>query len=93
MNKSIEGPGIFQDRKCEDQEGVSYRLRQRAMDEGGGILEEIEDPKWWLGKGGVHDWRNHVPGFLQEMWSQLQPETRLAIALVANEAANNEEWD
>lgn len=41
----------------------------------------------------VHDWRNHVPSEIKELWPQLSMETRLAIAFMAEEIASNEEWD
>lgn len=46
------------------------------------------------GEGGrVHDWRSYVPDELEAMWPTLSPEVRMAVAVVAQIAASNEEWD
>lgn len=40
----------------------------------------------------VHDWRNHAFG-LRDIWHSLSMEAKIAVYLVAEEAASNEEWD
>lgn len=52
----------------------------------------IEDPKFDEA-GRVHDWRNHVPFYLKEMWTKLSKETRLVLAIMAADAADMEHWD
>jgi len=52
----------------------------------------ISDPKFDEA-GRVHDWRNHVPFYLKEMWDRLSKETRLVLAILAAEAADEEPWD
>ena len=42
--------------------------------------------------GNVHNWRNHL-GCMKTFWPKLSEETRLAIFIVAEEAADNEEWE
>jgi hypothetical protein len=43
--------------------------------------------------GRVHDWRNHVPDDIKEVWGQLSYEAKFIAAYVADEAAGKEEWD
>jgi len=52
----------------------------------------IDDPKFDEAKR-VHDWRNHVPFDMKDMWTRLSKETRLVIAIMAAEAADEEHWD
>ena len=42
--------------------------------------------------GRVHDWRNHI-GDLDEIWSSLSREARMAVAIIAEHAASREEWE
>ena len=53
---------------------------------------EVRDANFSI-VGQVHDWRNHVPGALEAIWSALSDETRGAIYLMADELAVGEEWD
>lgn len=41
----------------------------------------------------IHDWRNHVGERTQKLWDTFSHEQRLAIAMDAEDAASNEEWD
>jgi hypothetical protein len=50
------------------------------------------DPQWDKA-GKVHDWRNHVPREVQEIWDKLEPLAKQAIYFMATEAAGREEWD
>lgn len=55
-------------------------------------LDNLDSPEF-SNADRVHDWRNHVPNELQDLWSELSMETRLAIAFMAEELANSEEWE
>lgn len=41
----------------------------------------------------VHDWRNHIPAEIGELWPALSRESRLVAAIMAQIAAENEEWE
>lgn len=41
----------------------------------------------------VHDWRNYVPECLRKAWPDLLEETRMAVALVCDDVASDEEWE
>lgn len=41
----------------------------------------------------VHDWRNHVPKDIKEMWYGLSFETKVIVYRMASEMADQEEWD
>ncbi|NTF16920.1 hypothetical protein G6L37_00575 [Agrobacterium rubi] len=43
--------------------------------------------------GDVHDWRNYVGKYVQQVWKTLDAEQRAAIALDADDRASREEWD
>lgn len=53
---------------------------------------EIDNPQWDMANM-VHDWRNHVPEWLQVGWGDLSEDARMLAAILAFEAAMNEEWD
>lgn len=55
-------------------------------------MRDIENPKWEE-TGRVHDWRNHVPSWFEEVWDKLGIETRYALYVVAKQEAGREEWD
>ena len=42
--------------------------------------------------GRVHDWRNYVDD-LDSIWASLSREARMIAAIVAQAAANREEWE
>lgn len=52
----------------------------------------LADPQWDRA-GKVHDWRNHVGDHTRAIWLSLTPNQRLAIAMDADAAASNEEWE
>lgn len=52
----------------------------------------LSEPKWEL-RGNVHDFRNHVPSRIREVWGSLGDEARAVAVLIAQQAADNEEWD
>lgn len=41
----------------------------------------------------VHDWRNHVPTDFAELWPSFSRDVRMALAIVACDLADNEEWE
>lgn len=43
--------------------------------------------------GRVHDWRNHVPPRMVEVWHRISEIERYAAAYVAQYAADQEEWE
>lgn len=40
-----------------------------------------------------HDWRNHIPYGLRDIWAELSEETRTAVFVVAQLEADDEEWE
>ena len=40
-----------------------------------------------------HDWRNHVPTEVADVWKDLSQLERALVALVADHAASSEDWD
>lgn len=40
-----------------------------------------------------HDWRNHVPHSLRDIWHALSAEAKGAVFVCADDAASMEEWD
>lgn len=44
-------------------------------------------------KGRVCDWRNHVPEEIRDIWAVLTQRDRCLVAIVADHAASQEEWD
>lgn len=57
------------------------------------FLAARQDDPHWDEAGKVHDWRNHVPESVRSMWRDLDYRGRCAVALMAMEAADAEEWD
>lgn len=43
--------------------------------------------------GRVHDWRNHVPDEIVEVWGELPPIARAAVYFIAARSAGAENWD
>lgn len=43
--------------------------------------------------GNVHDWRNYVPDAVIEHWPELSHTERMLVAIVADVAADREEWE
>lgn len=41
----------------------------------------------------VHDWRKYIPLVLQNIWTELSKETRLALLIMAEEISDNKEWE
>ena len=59
----------------------------------------LETQSEWIGdldfedNSRVHNWRNYVPSAIKESWGDLSKQEKLLIAIVAQEAADKEEWD
>lgn len=43
--------------------------------------------------GRVHNWRNHLPDSLADEWHALPRDVKMAAIIVAQLAADREEWD
>ena len=41
----------------------------------------------------AHDWRNHLHSGIEAIWEDLSEEARLVAFILAEEAADNEEWE
>lgn len=54
--------------------------------------DELNDPQWERASP-CHDWRNHVPEILRRHWALLDMPAKLAAFVLAEHAANLEEWD
>ena len=54
--------------------------------------DNVENPDW-DSRGKVHDWRNHVPPEIRDVWHMLGHEARLIAYAMAEDVAGNEEWD
>ena len=53
---------------------------------------EVLNPQWEQA-GKVHDWRNHVPEFVQEMWETFPDEIKFLLYRWADDLAGREHWD
>lgn len=71
---------------------IDLELERRPFPTRPEILNRLENPSWDA-SGRVHDWRNHVPQNLVNVWADLSIETRAAIYFIASEAASEEKWD
>ncbi len=40
-----------------------------------------------------HDWRNHVPGPIQDAWDAIAHDAKVCVHIMASERANDEEWE
>jgi hypothetical protein len=56
------------------------------------ILAEIDDPQW-NDTSRMYDWRNHVHNTMRQIWSDLTVEARLAVYVVSERHAAEEDWD
>lgn len=54
--------------------------------------EGYASPDWSDG-GRVHNWRNHVPEHMREIWQTFSDEQRQHLALWADALARNEYWE
>jgi hypothetical protein len=74
----------------EDNETAFGFLSRVAADQNG--ISSWCDPRWdEVSK--VHDWRNHVPSSVYQVWDMLPAEARLVAFVMAQEQASREEWD
>ena len=44
-------------------------------------------------EGRVHNWWNYIPSEIQDIWNELDDETKVISGIVAATMANREEWD
>ncbi len=56
------------------------------------LLNVLFNPEWTKAER-VHDWRNHVPETLKQVWPALCLDVKVLVYMEAIEAANNENWD
>lgn len=56
------------------------------------LKEEAENPQWDKA-GKVHDWRNHIPDEVREIWETFTVQQRLVLTAWADELAGREHWD
>ena len=56
------------------------------------VRDNIDIPQFEE-RGRVMDWRNHVPETWHEVWLEMPEEVRVALYLMAQKAAFNEEWE
>ena len=56
------------------------------------ISQKIEKTDFDSG-GRVHNWRNHIPSPLADIWGSLSAETRACLYVMAEELSNDEHWD
>jgi hypothetical protein len=47
----------------------------------------------WKNTTKVHDWRNHIPYFIQEAWETFSEEQQEVFKRWAEELADREEWE
>jgi hypothetical protein len=47
----------------------------------------------WDGAGKVHDWRNYITDKVRTLWPTFSRSQKIAIAEMAQERAEAEEWD
>jgi hypothetical protein len=52
----------------------------------------LESPEFDMA-GKCHDWRNHVPGLVRELWGELPVEARFVAWYMGKIQADREEWD
>lgn len=55
-------------------------------------IPDINNPQFDKARR-THDWRNYVPNWAIEHWTNLPEDVRLTIAVMANKMADREEWD
>ena len=55
--------------------------------------KDAADNPEWAKATRVHDWRNHVPQHVQEIWHTFTQEQRYALYAWADAHASNEHWD
>lgn len=55
-------------------------------------LASIANPRWAEATK-VHDWRNHVPEEVQDLWPTFSEAQKRALYRWADNLASNEEWE
>jgi hypothetical protein len=56
-------------------------------------ISETEMKVDWKNTTKVHDWRNHIPYFIQEAWETFSEEQQEVFKRWAEELADREEWE
>lgn len=54
-------------------------------------IRQLDNPEWDKGDR-VHNWHNHVPNTVMELWPRINDAGRFSIYLIAQGQANNEDW-
>lgn len=68
-------------------------LQNHLAQEGLAGAEALDSSTFASPQGKVHNWRNHVPESIREVWDALAPQARAVAILMAQERANREEWN
>lgn len=55
--------------------------------------EALRDAPDWGSAEKCHEWKNHVPADVADMWATFTEPQRFALFLWAHELASREEWD
>ena len=58
-----------------------------------GLPDDLASPEWFRPFEDCHDWKSHIPGELRRLWAELSHESRLALFVVAQKLADDEEWE
>lgn len=70
-----------------DGHDEEYRQMQQQR-----VLKECNEPHFEETTR-VHDWRNYIPDEVAETWEEFPLEARLAMWMMAEKQASNEEWE
>lgn len=75
-------------------EVVEYKRPPLRVAVGENVEREIDKPRFDanFNEGNPHDWRNHVPRPLRDVWYLLSFETRLVIYATAQRQADRGVW-
>lgn len=68
-------------------------LQNHLAQEGLAGAEALDASTFAVPLSKVHNWRNHVPESIREVWDALAPQARAVVILMAQEQANREEWN
>lgn len=63
-----------------------------TLDEFRALGASVREPAWDA-RGRVHDWRNHIPNQVADVWADLSDDARGVATYLAQIAASNERWD
>lgn len=73
---------------------LKWSLAKQALNDLVGDYEraQVDDPQWHMPHK-VHDWRNHVPDYVQKRWNRLDADAKLCVFVMAAKLAFSEEWE